>query len=101
MDLNQDIERATTQAPTAGTAEFDRFLEQAANVLGEWGLRLPALIALEVGRPLAFFGGQLIWVAQPALSLILPAQVVRQAARLLEEPAAIDALIARLEANED
>lgn len=64
------------------------------------GLRLPALVALGSGGPLAFLGGQLLWIAQPALSLFFPGQAVRQVAQVLEDPMAIEALVTRLEAEE-
>jgi hypothetical protein len=52
---------------------------------------------LEAGRPLAFVGGQLIWLIQPMLNLILPAEDVGKLACLLEEPEAIDKLIGLLD----
>ena len=85
---------------TPTSPENEQFLDQVADVLYRYGLHTSARIALEAGRPIAFIGGQLLWIAQPALSLLLPAQKVRQTAHLLEEPAAVDALIARLEQKE-
>ena len=73
------------------------FIKQVASTIEARGLRLPTLIALEAGRPLAFLGGQFLWMAQPALSLIVPSQWIRQTAQLLEEPEAVAALIAQLE----
>jgi hypothetical protein len=80
--------------------ERDSFISQVAETLCRRGLRLPALIALDVGQPLAFVGGQLLWMAQPALSPFLSTHTVHRMARLLEEPAAVEALIACLEAKE-
>jgi hypothetical protein len=77
------------------------FLEQVATFVQVRGLRLPLLLMLEAGRPLAFLGGQFLWIAQPALSLILPGQWIQQTAQLLEEPEAVAALIARLEEIRD
>lgn len=77
------------------------FLEQVAAFIEARGLRLPTLLLLEAGRPLTFLGGQLLWIAQPALSLIMPGQWLQQTAQLLEEPEAIEALIARLENTRD
>ena len=73
------------------------FIEQVAAFVEARGLRLPTLLALEAGRPLTFLGGQLLWIAQPALSLFMPGQWIQQAAQLLEEPEAVAALVARLE----
>lgn len=75
----------------------DPFLEQVAAFVEARGWRLPALLALTAGRPLAFLGGQILWIAQPALSLLLPGQWIQQTAQLLEEPEAVEALIVRLE----
>lgn len=86
---------------TQATQTDTSFLEQVAEFVRERGLRMPALLALEVGRPLAFIGGQFLWLAQPALSLFLPSTWIQQTARLLEEPAEVEALIARLEEIEE
>ena len=85
--------------PDQIATEGERFIEQVAAAFCRRGLRLPALVALEAGGPLAFLGGQLLWLAQPVLSLVLPADIVRQSARLLEDPAAVSALVERLEAE--
>jgi hypothetical protein len=84
---------------TAGRAlEQEKLLNDIAETICRRGWRLPALVALEAGRPLALVGGQLLWLAQPALSLFISASTIGQFARLLEEPAALDSLAARLEA---
>lgn len=77
--------------------EDNHFLDDITDLIYRLGLRLPALIILETGRPLAFLGGQLLWLAQPALSLLLPAREVGRVAALLEDPTAVNALLARLE----
>ncbi len=81
------------------TSEKDALITQIADHICRHGWRLPALIALEAGRPLTFVMGQLLWVAQPALSLLIPSQMVRQTAHLLEDPATVKQLIARLDAH--
>ena len=58
------------------------------------------LMALEGGRPLTLLGGQLMWVMQPVLSLFIATDTVRQTAQLLEDPIAVDALIARLQVDD-
>lgn len=88
----------TDERATAGrTLEQENLLNDIAETIQRRGWRLPALMALEAGRPLALVGAQLLWLAQPALSLFIAASAVGQFARLLEEPAALDKLIARLE----
>lgn len=78
----------------------EEFVGQVADVLCNHGLRQPALFGLEVSRPLSFVGGQVLWLFQPLLGLVLSRELIAQMARLLEEPAAVDALIAQLEARE-
>ena len=78
----------------------DAWLDHLADILQQRGLRAPALIALEMGRPLTFLGGQLLWTAQPVLSLLMPRQTIANTARVLENPTAVQALINRLETGE-
>ncbi len=90
----------TNKAPELTSQPQDVWLDQLADILQRYGLRAPALVALEAGRPLAFLGAQLLWVAQPALSLFAPRPTIAQAARILENPSAVQALINRLEAGD-
>lgn len=75
-------------------------VNQLADKIGQLGLRIPVLVGLEAGRPFAFFGGQLLWVAKPVLSLFFSGNTVSELAEMLEEPAAVESLIATLEARE-
>ncbi len=94
------IERGTQRAMVNSAPEQEDFLDQFANSLCRRGLRIPALIALEAGQPVAFIGGQLLWISQPVLALFISAQKIGQAAQVLEDPKAINALISRLEVSE-
>ncbi len=76
------------------------FVVQIADALCTHGLRLPALIGLEAGRPLSLIGGQVLWLFQPLLGLVVSRELVGHAARLLEEPEALDELVDQLEARE-
>ncbi|MBK8987180.1 MAG: hypothetical protein IPM39_14055 [Chloroflexi bacterium] len=87
------------ETPDQTATDHNSFIDQLAAAFCRRGLRLPALIALEAGGPLAFIGGQLLWLAEPALSLVVSHETVRQTARLLEDPTAVAALVHRLEAN--
>ena len=78
----------------------DPFLDQIAATLKERGLHFAALTLLEAGQPLAFIGSQLLWLAQPALVLLWPSTRVHQLARLMENPAAVRALMDRLAVDE-
>lgn len=82
---------------TAGRAlEQENLLNDIAETVCRRGWRMPAMMILEAGRPLALIGSQLLWLAQPALSIFVRASTIGQFARLLEEPAALDGLLARL-----
>ena len=81
---------------TQSATTEEQFLDSIADGLSRRGWRLPALAALEAGRPFAFVGGQLLWLSQPVLSLFIPKQMIDRTARLLEEPESIDALVGRL-----
>lgn len=73
------------------------FIKRVAAAIWRHGLREPALLALQVGHPLTFLGSQLLWVSQPALSLFLPSEDVRQLAELLEQPEGLRTLQAHLQ----
>lgn len=66
---------------------------QIADRIRQHGLALPAVALLEAGRPLAFVAGQLVWLTQPFLSLIVPRHELTEAAELLEDPESMSALI--------
>jgi len=73
--------------------------DQADNLtemIGSSRWRFLVLLALEVGRPLAFPVGQLIWLAQPTLSLFWASSTVSRWAILFEQPEQLDRLIADL-----
>jgi hypothetical protein len=73
------------------------FIHQVGNALCQRGWRTPALILLDAGRPLAFLGGQLLWVLKPVLSIAGSPSDVNRLALLLERPEAVDALVEYLE----
>ncbi|WP_420628601.1 hypothetical protein [Candidatus Leptofilum sp.] len=84
-----------TQSPN-----HDLLLDQIATALKQRGLASVALAFLEVGQPLAFIGGQLIWLAQPAMRLLWPQARVRHIAQFMEDPAAVRSLMNVLAADE-
>ena len=45
-------------------------------------------------------GGQLLWLLQPALSLLVPGKQVTRLANVLEKPETVSALVSRLERND-
>lgn len=80
--------------------QFDTpFVQVVSETICRHGLRMPALIVLEASRPLSFLVAQLLWVAQPTLSLLYSSQNIAQLARLWEEPDQLNRLITHLETD--
>jgi len=67
-------------------------IERVARRVERWGLVTPAVLFLELGRPLSFVGSQILLLAQPIWG---PA--ASQYADLFEDPRSVDQLLARLE----
>ena len=79
------------------TQPEQNFTQQMAQTISRWGLVLPALFILGAGQPLTFLAAQCLWVANPALSLFLPKEQLKQLALSLENPADVQQLIQHLE----
>lgn len=77
--------------------ERDRHLEVAARAVAARRLEVPAVLALELHRPLAFLGSQALVVLTPLLAPALGLTRLQLLARLLEEPENLDRLAARIE----
>ena len=80
--------------------EQAQLIKKVVNTVNRYGLRLPTLVALEAGHPITFLSSQLLWIAQPVLSLLMPSQPIYQLARLLEVPTAVQMLIEQLESEQ-
>ena len=74
----------------------ERLISRIAMAIRQRGWQAAALIFLEAGAPFTFLGSQFLWVAQPSLSLLLPSAKVGQLAQVLEDPKAVQQLIALL-----
>lgn len=72
-------------------------VDQIAERIQQWGAAGLVSALLDGIRPLAFVGGQALWVAQPALGMVMDTDKVADYARLLERPEAFDLLRTRLE----
>ncbi len=59
----------------------------------------PAILFLEMHKPLAFLGAQLLWIAQPFLSIGLNDADLRDLITVIEDRAGVEELLARLEAR--
>jgi hypothetical protein len=65
---------------------------QTAACLARWGLADVALFALDAFGPLGSLAGQALWVAQPALGLLIDARQVGALAGALERPEGVELL---------
>ncbi len=74
----------------------ERLIDDLVRRTARAKLTAPAILFLEMHKPLAFLGAQFLWAAQPFLTLWLNHADVQETARLLEDPAGVEHLIARL-----
>lgn len=88
-----------SRIPVPGEADHEQLAGRVAQALTRYGLRQPAILLLETGRPLTFLAGQLFYVAQPALSLFWSYERLTRIGQFLENPEAVPQLLAHLEAE--
>ena len=84
---------------TSRGVEDEVYLNQIADIVCQYGLRSTVLVGLEAGRPLSFIIGQLVWIFQPFMSLVIGADVIKKTALLLEDEKAVEHLIYLLESK--
>lgn len=75
----------------------EELVNQIAERARRWGVAGLVGALLEGIRPIAFLGGQALWVAQPALGLMMDTEKVAEYAHLLEQADALALLRTRLE----
>jgi hypothetical protein len=80
-----------------GKEQSEQLIEQLTRQIQYWGLTLPALIFLQVARPLSFIASQGLLLIQPVLSFLYDGPRITDYAELLADRASIDRLIAQLE----
>ncbi|HSG15243.1 MAG TPA: hypothetical protein VLE70_02825 [Anaerolineae bacterium] len=78
---------------TSRGREQQAFVSHVADRIRQLGFRYPVLAVLEAGQPFAFVAGQMLWLSQPALALVMPREVLAQTAEMLEDPEAVSSLI--------
>ena len=81
-------------------ARREEILDRLARRIAELGMTAPAILFCESFKPLAFLGAQLLWVAQPVLSLGFNAADYNDFTLIVQEPDGVEALLTRLEANQ-
>ncbi len=85
-----------TSASLQDRRRREQLMDDLARHAARANLTAPAILFLEMHKPLAFLGAQFLWAAQPFLSLWWNGADVRDVATLLEDPASVEALIERL-----
>jgi hypothetical protein len=80
--------------------QSEQLIEQLAKQISRWRLTMPAILLLQVTRPLSFIASQGLLLCQPLLSLVYDAPRVADYAELLADRANIDRLVSQLEAEE-
>ena len=75
---------------------IDRFARHVARL----GMTAPAVLFLEMHKPLAFLVAQLLFAAQPFLGIVFDQAELRDFATIIEERGGVEELIDRLESTE-
>jgi acyl-CoA reductase-like NAD-dependent aldehyde dehydrogenase len=79
--------------------ERDRILDAAADRVARRRMEMPAVLALELHRPLTFLSSQALIVFTPLLAPAFGLENLQKLSRLLEDRANVDRLIERIEAR--
>jgi hypothetical protein len=69
---------------------------QLARRIQRWGLGGPVSVILDALEPFAFVGGQLLWILQPTLGLLVGSERIAEYALMLERPEGLKLLRAQL-----
>jgi hypothetical protein len=75
----------------------DRLIEQLARKIVSRGLETPAILFLEMHKPVAFVAGQSLLVAGPFLAPLFGIEGVNKYSRLLGDRENVELLIRRIE----
>jgi hypothetical protein len=75
----------------------EQFLEKAAQVIVKRGLEVPAILLLEMHKPLANLIGHAVWVTMPVWALFFGVATTNELGALLSDPDRIERLIQRIE----
>ncbi len=75
----------------------EQLLEKAARVVVERGMEVPAILFLEMHKPLASLIGHAIWVTLPVWALFFGVATTNALGALLSNPERVERLIQRIE----
>ena len=80
--------------------QSEQLIEHLTEQISRWRLTMPAILLLQVTRPLSFIASQGLLLCQPLLSFVYDAPRVADYAELLADRASMDRLVRRLEEEE-
>ncbi len=80
-----------------GDERNQELIEHLARRLDRWGLTSPAIVLLEVTKPLSFIASQGLLLCEPLLSFLYEGPRIADYADLLADREKIDRLVTRLE----
>lgn len=83
--------------PWRPTAEEDALIDNLAEAIVRREMTAPAMIGLEMCRPLNYVGSQALYVLTPLLSPFASAETLTRLAHVLEHREAIDLICERIE----
>ena len=89
-----EVEKSGAAEPTERMAEI---VDQAAKAVVRRQMTTPALMALEMGRPLNFVASQAIHFFRPIISVVLDTEAIKEFATFLEQRGSVEYLCRRLE----
>ncbi len=76
----------------------EELLEQVAQAVVRRGMEVPAILFLEMHKPLANLLGHAVWMTMPIWALFWGVQRTNALGELLSDPTQIERLIQRIEA---
>jgi hypothetical protein len=75
----------------------EALLDKIAETVVKRRLEVPAVLFLEMHRPLAFLGSQALYFLTPVLGVAVRPEQISRLARLLDTPGGVERLIERIE----
>jgi hypothetical protein len=88
------------EAPTLeieDQAQTKALLEKIAQNVVNRRLEMPAVLFLEMHRPLSFLGSQALYFLTPLLGLVAAPEQISRLARMLDTPEGVERLISAIE----
>lgn len=78
-------------------SDAEKLLEKAAQTIVRRGMEVPAILFLEMHKPLANLIGHAVWVTMPVWAIFFGVVTTNELGALLSDPERIERLIRRIE----